>query len=939
MLIMRISLFICCLLLTNISIGQTHTKKVINNATFDIWKKIKNEDWTPSGNIVSYEITSPKSDGLLYFKTVFSENKLILERGTNASLHYKDKFGVGIIKPQYDSIRKLKLDKVSKKKFPKDTLAILWFRNDSILKIPNVKSYKLAEKGDWLAYLNTEDLRDECPVYKKWQFKKKKLKCDKPKTSGLSLTVYNPISGEKIPLHQVTKYNFNESGTKLIYSTSHKGEVDSISLHILNLADGAIKTLQSNAQALKYVSFDKLGNQVVYLASNDTNKIKTFQLMYWNGQDEKANILVDSTQKQLKKGWAVSGHKFPVFSENGSKIYFGTNLIVEQEEEDTLLANEKAVVDIWSWTDKVIQPQQLLRLNRSKKHSFLTSIEIKTNHLVQLEKSIFDRVVINSKTNSDMALLINNEPYQKSNSWAFPWLNNFYIINLKNGKSALILDKQGYYPSLSPSTEFLVWYNGQDSTWRSFNSKTRKNINLTAEIKDVFYNDNNGSPYNPYPRGSNGWTIKNNREHIIIKSEFDIWLVDPSGTYKPKCLTNQEGKTNNINYSLMRGGSSSDSVYLELDKMLVKGVDKKSKSEFFSKMDEIGKKTYLEGDHTFYYISQAEKSDKIFYRKMSVSQYPELYVSTLDLKNVQKLTNTNPQQADYNWATVESVEWKSYKGLELEGLLYKPENFDSTKSYPMIVYFYEKYDDRKHNYYSPKPTASIVFPTEYASNGYIVFIPNILYTPGHPAQSAYDCILRGTDYLTDKYNWIDTAKLGLQGQSWGGYQTAQLVTMTDKYACGMAGAPVSNMFSAYGGIRWGSGMSRMFQYERTQSRIGCTIWDCPELYIENSPIFGLPKVNTPLLIMHNDNDGAVPWYQGIEMFMGLRRLEKPVWMLNYNGEQHNLMQNANREDLSLRMRQYFDYYLKDEPMPLWMKNGVDAVDKGNSTNLNLETDN
>jgi dipeptidyl aminopeptidase/acylaminoacyl peptidase len=247
----------------------------------------------------------------------------------------------------------------------------------------------------------------------------------------------------------------------------------------------------------------------------------------------------------------------------------------------------------------------------------------------------------------------------------------------------------------------------------------------------------------------------------------------------------------------------------------------------------------------------------------------------------------------------------------------------------MIVYFYEKYSDDIHRYYAPKPTASIVYPTEYVSNGYIVFIPDVKYTPGHPAKSAYDCIVSGTDYLIKKYNWIDSTKIGLQGQSWGGYQTAQLVTMTDKYACGMAGAPVSNMFSAYGGVRWGSGMSRAFQYEKTQSRIGCNIWECPELYIENSPIFGLPNVTTPLLIMHNDGDGAVPWYQGIEMYMGLRRLNKPVWMLNYNGDQHNLMKNANREDLSIRMRQFFDYYLLGAPMPKWMSEGVKAIDKGN----------
>lgn len=282
------------------------------------------------------------------------------------------------------------------------------------------------------------------------------------------------------------------------------------------------------------------------------------------------------------------------------------------------------------------------------------------------------------------------------------------------------------------------------------------------------------------------------------------------------------------------------------------------------------------------------------------------------------------------------VSWKTYSGLNLRGLLYKPEDFDSTKSYPMIVYFYEKYTDDIHVYYAPKPTASIIFPTEYVSNGYIVFIPDIEYKPGYPAKSAYDCIMSGTESLIRRYDWIDSTRMGLQGQSWGGYQTAQLITMTTKFKAAMAGAPVTNMTSAYGGIRWGSGYSRMFQYERGQSRIGFTLWERPDLYMQNSPMFGLPNVTTPLLIMSNDGDGAVPWYQGIEMYMGLRRLNQPVWLLNYNGDEHNLMMLANKKDLSIRMRQFFDYYLLGMPMPIWMSNGVAAVEKGINFGLELE---
>ena len=303
------------------------------------------------------------------------------------------------------------------------------------------------------------------------------------------------------------------------------------------------------------------------------------------------------------------------------------------------------------------------------------------------------------------------------------------------------------------------------------------------------------------------------------------------------------------------------------------------------------------------------------------------------INETKQISWANSQQSEFNWATVELVKWKSYDNIPLEGLLYKPEDYDSTKKYPLLVYFYEMYSDDLHNHYAPRPTASIIFPTEYASAGYFVLIPDIRYKPGYPAKGAYNSIMSGTDYVLKNYPAVDSTRMGLQGQSWGGYQTAQLITMTNRYHAAMAGAPVANMFSAYGGIRWGTGLNRQFQYERTQSRIGKTIWEAPELYVENSPLFHLPKVNTPLLIMHNDADGSVPWYQGIELFTGLKRLGKPVWMLNYNGDDHNLMKNANRMDLSIRMRQFFDFYLKDIPAPTWLENGLPAKDKGKSYGL------
>jgi dipeptidyl aminopeptidase/acylaminoacyl peptidase len=206
-------------------------------------------------------------------------------------------------------------------------------------------------------------------------------------------------------------------------------------------------------------------------------------------------------------------------------------------------------------------------------------------------------------------------------------------------------------------------------------------------------------------------------------------------------------------------------------------------------------------------------------------------------------------------------------------------------------------------------------------------VPDITYKTGYPGKSAYEAVISGTQAMIKK-GFVDQNNVGLQGQSWGGYQVAYIVTQTTMFKAAFAGAPVSNMTSAYGGIRWESGVSRMFQYEYGQSRIGGTLWERKELYILNSPIFEADKITTPLLIMSNDNDGAVPWQQGVELFSALRRLDKPVWLLNYNGDEHNLTKWPNRVDLSIRMLQFFDHYLKGAPVPEWMKEGIPAIDKG-----------
>ena len=304
---------------------------------------------------------------------------------------------------------------------------------------------------------------------------------------------------------------------------------------------------------------------------------------------------------------------------------------------------------------------------------------------------------------------------------------------------------------------------------------------------------------------------------------------------------------------------------------------------------------------------------------------PNLLITDSNFSKLQKVTNANPQQAQVNWGTAELIHYLNDDGVPLKGTLYKPENFDPKKKYPMIVYIYEKLSQNVHAYVAPRPSHTIV-PSFYVSNGYLILEPDIVYTIGNPGQSALHCVLPAIDSIVAQ-GFVDEKNIGIEGHSWGGYQIAYMITQTHRFKAVEAGAPVVDMISAYDGIRWGPGIPRQFQYERSQSRIGGSPWQYPMKFIENSTIFMVDRITTPVLILQNDADNAVPWYQGIEFYLALRRLGKETYMFTYNGEPHGIVRRPDQKDFTIRMQQYFDYFLKGAPKPEWMEKGIPYLDK------------
>jgi dipeptidyl aminopeptidase/acylaminoacyl peptidase len=307
-------------------------------------------------------------------------------------------------------------------------------------------------------------------------------------------------------------------------------------------------------------------------------------------------------------------------------------------------------------------------------------------------------------------------------------------------------------------------------------------------------------------------------------------------------------------------------------------------------------------------------------------EFPNLWTSGPDFQSLTRVTNANPQQAQYVWGRSALIDYRNADGKMLRAILTKPDDFDPAKKYPLMVYIYEELTNGLHNYATPQPGTSIN-QARYVSNGYVLLRPDIVYTTGYPGEDALKCVLPAVERVVGM-GFIDPARIGIQGHSWGGFQITYLITRTNMFRAVEAGASVSNMVSAYGGIRWGTGMSRAWQYERSQSRIGAPPWIKTLQFIENSPIFWVEKVNTPYLTIHNDEDDAVPWYQGIEFFSALRRLGKEAYMFNFNTEKHGLRERENQKYWTIHLDEFFDHYLLGKPRPAWMDQGVPYLDRG-----------
>ena len=741
------------------------------------------------------------------------------------------------------------------------------------------------------------------------------------RTYGTTVLLRNVVTGVDEKMTDVLSYMFDDSAKVLAYTVaSHDSTKDGV--FIRNLGTTATQAVMTGQGNYRSFTFDRAQQQFVFTTDHAEfgKPDARFTLYYGTLKSPTAQPLV--TSAMMPPAMHLGDNGGVAFTRAGNAI----TLSIAPPAPDSIPADSllgKARYDLWNYKDPTLQPAQLLTVARDRNRTFQALFNLATKKLTQLTTDSMPNVTLSD--DAKVGLASTSVAYDISKMWGDEG-NDIYVVDPATGGKKLIRQKISGQAQLSVDGRYIAFFD--QGHWYSYTIATAKTVDLTGALAGVHFDQETWStPDTPAAWGVGGWT-RGDRS-LLLYDRFDIWEVDPAGIRPSVMVTDSFGRRNSIAFRIINLDRDPEERAIDPTRpLMLHAFSEETKASGFYR-DRLDRKQLPEkivmSDLAYGNPQRARNADVYMVTKSTFVDFPNLWVGP-SLASLAKISDANPWQSEYNWGTAELVTWTSADGVPLQGILYKPENFDPTRKYPMVSYFYEELSNGLYGYVAPNGR-NVINATHYVSNGYLVFEPDIHYEIGYPGPSAVKSIVPGVQMLLAR-GYVDPKGLGLQGQSWGGYQTAYLITQTTMFSAAMAGAPVANMTSAYGGIRWGSGLARAFQYEKTQSRIGRSLWDAPNLYIENSPLFWLPRVTTPLFIMSNDKDDAVPWYQGIELFVGMRRLGKEVYLVNYNDDVHNPAGRANQKDVALKMQQFFDNKLMGKPAPDWMTKGIPAKDKG-----------
>ncbi|MCR4373993.1 MAG: prolyl oligopeptidase family serine peptidase [Acidobacteria bacterium] len=766
---------------------------------------------------------------------------------------------------------------------------------------------------------------------------------------GTDLILRELKTGTELNVGNVFEFAFNKSGKFLALNIDAADQAGN-GIQIRDMSSGAITSLETDKAFYERLTWTTEGDALSMLKGTDDKAFRErlFSVVGFTGFGSGAprKVVYDPKQdKTFPADYSVSGNRSPVWTEDREALIFGIAELTKvprpagrgnatpaegAEGADAGArgagaapaadATERPNLVVWHYKDPRLQTQQRVQENADRSFSYVTMYRPGEGKMIRIADDEVPDIQITGR--GQWAIGTSDAAYERMSNLNGQRFRDVYAIDTKTGRKTVVKKNLRWGNASSPDTTKYLYY--ENKHFHVFDTATGTARNITEKVPTAFVNLEDDHNVVDPPTGVVGWASDN--QYVLLSDRWDIWRVSVSGAEAPVNLT-VNGRKDQIRYQGRVPG-----IYRN-----ERGIDL-GKPQYFSVMAEwtkragygilepgkTGLKMLLWEDAMIGSLQKAEKSDAWVYRKETPTEAPQVYVTDATLAAGRKIVDMAPSAESLAWsAGAQLIEFKNDKGERLQASLYLPANYEKGKSYPTIVYIYERLTQGHYQY--GRPTANGFNRQAYTSNGYAVLQPDIKYYINDPGMSAA-WTLPAAVKAAVATGVVDPKRVGLHGHSWGGYQTAFTITQSDVFAAAIAGAPLTNMISMYSIIYKNSGGTNGAIFESSQGRFTTGPWDNWAAYTRNSPVAHAKNVKTPLVILHNDQDGAVDFTQGVEYFNTLRRLDKPVVMLEYPGENHGLARPANQQDYTVRMKEFFDHFLKGEPAPDWWKDGVPRLD-------------
>lgn len=967
---MRKQILTLWILFLSASFSIAQEKKPITWQDIPTWKYMRTNSFkiSPDGQWIAYGMVASEADGEIIIKNLSNPDsvKMSFPIGSTSfpSIEFSDD-SKWIAFKEYPTFTQKKANKGPKKKPLRDKLTLIDLNKgkDSKKTFENVISYAFNNKGASKLAINL-------------------AKDDKGKAKGSDLLMYHLNTGRSQNLGNVSEFRFNKSGSHLAYVVDAANKSGN-GIYLMDLVNNSTQVLDSDEATYKFINWTEKGEAFAALKMVADKKYKQDhgKVIGVKNLKKPQVTLYDALKDSIgfDQSYTISGNRRPMWSEDLTRLFYGIHPLelvkqpakknevnkdsiktAEAEAIKSIMNNtsiksiddlQKAIakvkpkenkskkkkdvdqpnMTIWHWNDSRLQSRQEVMEGFDKNYSFWAMYNVNSEKHIAIQDSTMKSLRIFPKHR--YALGSDNQKYELDTNLDGQRYSDFYLVDLLTGERKILFTKF-YIPSFSanpsPSTDGTKFLYGEDGHYYVYDIASGSTQNITENLPVTFVNIEDDHNVKKPLVSALGWS--SDSEYILLRDGWDIWQVPLNRKGSPVNLT-QNGRSNSIRYQY-RFGLDPEEKGIDLSKTIYLRTygewNKKSGIATLSPKRRAGLKpgvtSLIWEDANIGNLRKAEKTDVFFFGKQTFNTPPEMFVTNSSLSAPKQVTSNAPDADKYAWsAGTQLIDYVTDKGDSLQGTLFLPANYVKGKKYPTIVYYYEKLSWTRHNWSNPGFGGTGWNPNVYTSNGYAVFIPDIVYKLDDPGMSAVWAVIPAVKAAIAS-GIIDADKIGIHGHSWGGYQTSFLITQTNMFKAAAAGAPLTNMVSMYDLIYWNSGGGNMSIFEASQGRFRGAPWENWDAYLRNSPVYHVKKVNTPLLMLHNDKDGAVDFTQGIEYYSALRRLKKPVVLVQYKGENHGLRKLENQKDYSVRMMEFFDHHLKGEAAPDWLEKGIDKLD-------------